>query len=268
MGVATEWWLAYLALGGFVGVFAGLLGIGGGLVIVPVLVFLFDAQQFPREYVMHLSLGTAMTTIIFTSLSSVRAHHFHQGVRWDIVKAATPGILVGTLLGAGLAAALPRHPLAILFTVFVYYAAAQMWLNVKPKPSRQLPGPGGLLAAGGAIGAISSLVAGGGAFLTVPALAWCNVGMRQAVGTAAAAGLPIALAGAAGYAVAGINAEPLPSHSLGFVYVPAVALVALTSMATAPLGAWAAHHLPVAVLKRIFSIFMFLLATKMLFSLL
>jgi uncharacterized membrane protein YfcA len=264
---AAEWWLAYFVLGGFVGFFAGLLGIGGGLVIVPVLVFLFDAQQFPREHVLHLALGTAMTTIVFTSLSSVRAHHYRKAVRWDVVKAMTPGILVGTLSGTAVAGSLPRQPLAVVFTLFVYYASAQMWLNVKSKPSRQLPGWGGLLGAGAGIGAISSLVAGGGAFLTVPILIWCNVDMRQAVGTAAAAGLPIALAGAVGYILVGLGKGSLPEHSLGFVYLPALAWIVLSSMMTAPLGAQAAHYLPVDVLKKIFSVFMFLLATRMLMTL-
>ncbi|TXF10051.1 sulfite exporter TauE/SafE family protein [Pelomicrobium methylotrophicum] len=264
---AAEWWLAYFVLGGFVGFFAGLLGIGGGLVIVPVLVFLFDAQHFPREHVLHLALGTAMTTIVFTSLSSVRAHHYRQAVRWDVVRAMTPGILIGTLSGAAVAGALPRQPLAVVFTIFVYYAAAQMWLNLKPKPSRQLPGWGGLLAAGAGIGAISSLVAGGGAFLTIPVLTWCNVDMRQAVGTAAAAGLPIALAGAIGYTLVGLGKGPLPQYTLGFVYLPALIWLVLASIMTAPLGARAAHNIPVSALKRIFSVFMFLLATKMVVSL-
>ncbi|MFZ5558208.1 MAG: sulfite exporter TauE/SafE family protein [Pseudomonadota bacterium] len=265
---ASEWWLAYLALGAFVGFFAGMLGIGGGLVIVPVLVLLFDAQGFPAAEVLHLALGTAMSTIVFTSLSSIRAHHRRGGVRWDILKPMTPAVVVGTLAGAAFAAALPRQPLAIVFTVFVFYAAVQMWLDIKPKASRQLPGAAGLMAGGGLIGLISTLVAGGGAFLTVPWLTWCNVDLRQAVGTAAAVGLPIAAAGAVGYALAGYGTRALPPHSLGFVYLPALAWVVVPSMLLAPLGARTAHRMPVATLKRVFSVLLFLLAGKMLVSLL
>jgi uncharacterized membrane protein YfcA len=265
---ASEWWLAYLALGAFVGFFAGMLGIGGGLVIVPVLVFLFDAQRFPAAEVLHLALGTAMSTIVFTSLSSVRAHHRRGAVRWDILRPMIPAVVAGTLAGAAVAALLPRTPLAILFTVFVYYAAAQMWLDIKPKASRQLPGTAGLMAGGGLIGLVSTLVAGGGAFLTVPWLTSCNVDLRQAVGTAAAVGLPIALAGALGYAVAGLRVEGLPAYSAGFVYLPALAWVVVPSMLFAPLGARAAHRMPVATLKQVFSVLLFLLASKMLASLL
>lgn len=263
-----DWSLAYLALGAFAGFFAGMLGIGGGLVIVPVLVFLFDAQHFPSEHVLHVALGTAMSTIVFTSLVSIRAHHARGAVRWGVVKAMTPGVVVGTLIGAALASELPRQPLAIVFTVFVYYAAAQMWLDIKPKPSRELPGTPGLMAAGGFVGLISSLVAGGGAFLTVPGLTWSNVEMRHAVGTAAAVGLPIAIAGAIGYALAGQKVAGLPPHSVGFVNLPALAWVVVPSVLCAPLGARAAHRMPVGTLKKIFSMLMFALATRMLVGLL
>lgn len=264
---AAEWWLAYLALGSLVGFFAGMLGIGGGLVIVPVLVLLFDVQGFAPAEVLHLALGTAMSTIVFTSLSSIHAHHRRGAVRWDILVPMTPAVVVGTLAGAALAAALPRQPLAILFTAFVYYAAAQMWLDIKPKASRQLPGRVGLAAGGGLIGLISTLVAGGGAFLTVPWLTWCNVDLRQAVGTAAAVGFPIALAGACGYALAGQGVGGLPPYSLGFLYLPALAWVVVPSMLLAPLGARAAHRMPVATLKKVFSVLLFLLASRMLLSL-
>lgn len=265
---ASEWWLAYLALGAFVGFFAGMLGIGGGLAIVPVLVFLFDAQRFPAAQLLHLALGTAMCTIVFTSLCSVRASHGRGGVRWDLLRPMTPAVVAGSLTGAALAAAPPRTALAILFTVFVYYAAAQMWLDIKPRASRQLPGTAGLMAGGGLIGLISTLVAGGGAFLTVPWLTWCNVAMRKAVGTAAAVGLPIAPAGALGYAVAGLRVEGLPTYSAGFVYLPAPAWVVVPSMLFAPLGARAAHGMPVATLKRVFAVSLFLPASKLLVSLL
>lgn len=260
------WWLAYLALGAFAGFFAGLLGVGGGGVMVPVLTSLFIAQGFPKDVAVHLALGTSMAAIVVTSISSLRAHHQHGAVRWDIVKAVAPGVLVGTFLATFLASRVSAVPLAVFFACFMTYVAVQMLINVKSKPSRQLPGPLGLTAVGGGIGGISALVAIGGGSLSVPFMTWCNVPMHHAIGTSAAIGLPIALAGAVGYLVNGWGAGGLPPYSIGFVYVPALVLMAV-SVLTAPLGARLAHRLPVATLKKIFAGVLLLLCAKMLHSL-
>ena len=259
----TVWLLGYLALGAVAGFFAGLLGVGGGAIMVPVLALMFAAQGFPSEHLMHLALGTAMAAIIFTSISSLRAHHQHGAVQWPIVKSIAPGILLGTFAGAQLASLMPTRPLAIFFTVFMSYVAFQMLANIKPKPSRQLPGPLGMAVVGGGIGAISALVAIGGGSLSVPFMTWCNVKMHHAIGTSAAIGLPIAVAGTAGYLLGGVNATGLPAGSVGYVYLPAFAAAVMTSMLTAPLGAQAAHKLPVATLKKIFAGVILLLLAKM-----
>lgn len=263
-----EWWLAYFLLGAFVGFFAGLLGLGGGLIMVPLLVFLFNAQQFTPHYILHLALGTAMATIIFTSISSLRAHHRHGAVNWRIVRRITPGILAGTLLGTLLAGAVSIKVLAVFFTAFVYYAATQMILGQKPKPTRRLPGAGGMFLAGGVIGGVSSLVAAGGAVLSIPFMTLCNIKLHEAIGTSSAIGLPIALAGTAGYMATGMAIESLPPYSLGFVYLPALAGIVIASTLTAPLGAKTAHRLPVQTLRRIFALILYILASKMLISLL
>lgn len=262
-----EWWLAYVLTGAFVGYFAGLLGIGGGMTMVPVLAFLFSAQHFPQGHVLHLALGTAMTSILFTSISSLRAHHSHGAVNWRVVKDITPGILSGTLAGTVLAGSLSTRPLSIFFTAFVYFAATQMLVNIKPKPTRQLPGKLGMFAVGGTIGGISSLVAAGGAVMTIPFLTMCNVRVHHAIGTSAAVGFPIALAGTVGYISNGLTQPNLPQYSLGFVYLPALAWLVVASMLTAPLGAKMAHSLPVGRLKKIFALVLYALATKMLTSL-
>jgi len=195
----VEWWLAYLGIGLAVGFLAGLLGIGGGAITVPLLVWAFGAQALPAEHVMRLALGTSMAVIFFTSLSSMRAYQQRGAVDWSIVRAMAPGILAGSF-GAALAAAyIPTRGLAVVFTVLALYAAVQMLFELRPPPSRKLPGAAGLFAAGAGIGVASSLFAAGGAFLTVPFLAWCNVPIRRAIGTAAGNGFPIALAGSAGY---------------------------------------------------------------------
>ncbi|MCC6656665.1 MAG: sulfite exporter TauE/SafE family protein [Rhodocyclaceae bacterium] len=262
------WWLSYPLLGAFAGFIAGLFGVGGGLTLVPILFMLYTAQGFAPEHTMHLALGTSMGTIVFTSLSSMRAHHAHGAVRWEIVRGLAPGLVAGTLAGTTLASLIPTRPLAIVFVCIVYYASAQMMLDFKPKPHRQLPGNFGMLAAGGLIGVLSSLVSAGGGFMSIPFMVFCNVVIHQAVGTSAALGFPIAVAGTVGYLVAGWNTPGLPAGSLGYVFLPGLIGVAIMTMLIAPLGARTAHRLPVKKLKRAFGGFLALMGTKMLHDLL
>ena len=264
----TLWLLSYVMLGLASGFIAGLFGVGGGLTIVPILLLLFQAQGFPDAQIMHLALGTAMATIVVTSISSMRAHHRQGGVRWDIFRSMAPGLVGGTLLGSLFASRVPTDAMAMAFTVIVYWAALQMLLDIKPKPTRQLPGFGGLLGVGGLIGGVSSLVAAGGGFLSVPFMVLCNVPMRQAVGTSAALGFPIAAAGVVGYIAGGWGVADLPGPHLGFVYLPAFVGVVVSTVFMAPVGARMAHRLPVKQLKRAFGVMLALLASKMLWNLL
>ncbi|HQV13002.1 MAG TPA: sulfite exporter TauE/SafE family protein [Nitrospira sp.] len=262
------WWLAYPVLGGFVGFFAGLLGVGGGGIMVPMLTTLFVAQGFPPEKLVHMALGTSMAAIVMTSVSSLRSHHRHGAVLWNVVRFITPGILVGTFGATFIASHVPSRPLAIFFVCFMAYVSVQMLLNVKPKPSRDLPGRIGMTGVGLGIGGISALVAIGGGSLSVPFMTWCNVKMQNAIGTSAAIGLPIALSGTLGYVVNGWGAEGMPQYTVGFIYLPALLLVTVVSMFTAPLGARLAHKLPVAALKKVFAGLLVLLSLKMLHSVL
>jgi len=258
------WLLSYLALGAFTGVFAGLLGIGGGGIMVPVLSMMFAAQDFSAEHNVHLALGTSMAAIVPTAVASARAHHRRGGVVWPAVRGLAPGVLLGTFAATFIASVLGGVPLAIFFAVFMSAVALYMIIGKPPRPDRALPGPIGLCSVGTGIGGVSALVAIGGGSLTVPFLVWRNVPMARAVGTSAAVGLPIAAAGAAGYMVNGWGLAGLPEYTLGFVVWPAVLAMALMSFITAPIGARLAHRLPVAVLKRLFAVMMFLLAVKML----
>ena len=262
-----EWWLGYAAIGAAVGFFAGLFGIGGGTIMVPLLVMLFEAQGLPREQIMHLAVASGMASILFTSLSSMRAHAVRGSVRWDLALALTPGILVGGLLGSSLTAWISTQVFATLFTVVVFFAATNILINRKPKPSRQLPGALGAMLVGLVISFVSSLAALGGAFLTIPFALYCNVPMLQAIGTSAIVGFPIALAGSIGFIVAGWGKSGLPPHSIGYVYLPAVLGMTLASVLTAPLGAATAHRLPTKRLKQVFALLLYGLATKMLVSL-
>jgi uncharacterized membrane protein YfcA len=255
--------LIYSALGAVAGILAGMLGIGGGLVIVPMLVFAFGWQHFPDPVIMHLALGTSMASIIFTSVSSFWAHHKRGAVQWIVVRRIVPGILVGTFLGSCFAARLSTSFLKGFFVIFLYYVGAQMLVNRKPKPSRQIPGSSGMFGVGSVIGAFSSLVGIGGGTLSVPFMIWCNLSVHAAIGTSAAIGFPIAIAGTFGYIYNGLNVPGLPEYSVGFVYLPALAGLVCASVLTAPLGVRLAHSLPVDRLKRVFAIVLFIVATRM-----
>ena len=252
-------------LGAAVGFVAGLLGIGGGMLMVPFMTMLLTAQAFPPDAVIKVAVATSLTTILFTSLSSVRAHHQRGAVLWPVAKLLAPGILFGSLIGAQIAAYLPGRLLALLFALFIGFSAFQMLRNKKPKASRQLPGSLGMFSAGSGIGALSALVGAGGGFASVPFMTWCNVPIRTAVATSAALGFPIALAGSIGYAIAGWQA-PLPRLTLGYIYLPALVCIATASVLTAPWGARAAHALPTDKLRHVFALVLFALAAYMLWK--
>lgn len=254
----------YCLLGAFAGIAAGLLGVGGGLIIVPVLIAIWQSTGFDNVYQMQLAIGTSLATIVLTSLSSVYAHHRHGSVQWNILWLLTPGILLGAWLGALLATRLPGDTLRNIFGVFELLIAAQMAFAVKPPSQRGLPGLAGMSTAGTVIGSVSAIIGIGGGTMTVPFLTWCNVVIHRAVGTSAACGLPIAIGGALSYLVLGWNNPALPQWSAGFVYGPALAGIAVTSMMFAPLGAWLAHRLSVGVLRRVFAGFLALLGIWML----
>jgi len=257
-------WVSYLGIGALVGFAAGLLGIGGGVVMVPLLVFVLTASGINPDQVLHVALGTGLAAMVFTSVSSMRAHHAHGAVDWRIARAMSPGMLIGSFGAALIAGFIPTRPLAVMFTALVFYAATQILLDLRPRTTRELPGAAGLFGAGAFIGAVSSLMAAGGAFLSIPFLAWCNVPIRRAIGTAAANGLPIAIAGTTGYILNGLHAEGLPAFSVGYVYLPALALIVSTSTLAAPMGARLAHRLPIKRLRTIFAFLLYGFAIKML----
>jgi len=262
----VEWWLGYVAIGAAVGFFAGMLGIGGGAIMVPLLVMLFEAQGLPKSHILHLAVGTGMATILFTSVASVRAHAARGAIRWDIARNITPGILAGGLVGSWIASFISPLVFAALFTAVIFLAATNLLLDRKPKPSRQPPGLAGMFVFGFVVSAVSAFTAIGGAFMTVPFMLWCNVPMLQAIGTAAVIGFPIALAGTIGFVATGLRETGLPPYSVGFVYLPAMAGIVAASMLMAPVGAAAAHRLPTRWLKRIFALLFYAMATRMLLT--
>jgi uncharacterized membrane protein YfcA len=262
-----QWLLVYVAIGAFIGFFAGMLGMGGGGIQVPLTTLAFAAQGFPREHMLHVALGTAMATVIFTSVSSLRAHNRHKAVNWDVLRRLIPGIVVGTGLGTVLARHIPTFPLAVIFTAFVLYMASSMLFDWKAKPTGRLPGPVGVFIAGTVIGVCSALAAMGGATLTIPFLVFCNVPFHTAIGTASAVGFPIAVVGTIGYLVNGWSVAGLPPQSVGFIYVPALVGFTVGSIMLAPIGARLAHRTSESALKRIFAVVIGALGLKMLVSL-
>lgn len=247
-------------LGLCTGFLAGLLGIGGGMMMVPFLTFILGARDYPAEHVIKMAVATSLATICFTSLASLRAHHRHGAVRWPIVRVLAPGIVVGSFVGSQVAAAMPARLLGYLFAGFVAFSATQMVPNRKPQSSRTLPGTSGMFGVGNLIGVLSSLLGAGGAFISVPFMTWCNVAIHQAVATSAALGFPIALAGSIGYLLAGWSLPGMPPGALGYLYWPGFLVLSAASMLTAPLGARVAHRTDVARLKRVFALVLYALA--------
>ncbi len=252
--------LLYLLIGSFAGLAAGLLGVGGGLIIVPFLYWSFQQQGMAGAWLMHLAVGTSLATIVVTSLSSVWAHHRRGSVRWDLFWMLVPGILLGGWLGSGLAPEIENRALRQFFAFFELMVALQMALSWRPAAHQRIPGRWGSAAGGGVIGLVSALVGIGGGTMTVPWLVWFRTQMHQAIGTSAAVGLPIALVGSLGFVWFGWGEVDLPVGSSGFVYWPAFLGIIVMSALTAPVGAHLAHRMDGVRLKRSFALFLLLLS--------
>lgn len=259
--------LGYLLLGACAGLLAGLFGIGGGLIIVPVLVASFHAQNIAPDVVTHLALGTSMLTMIFTGVSSLRAHQQKGAVDWTVIRQLAVGMIIGGWLGGLTASQLPANILNMIIGTFAWAMALQMGFSLQPKGGRALPGRVGNTIAGTVIGWMSAIFGIGGGSLTVPYLSWCRVPMSRAVAVSAACSLPIALSGSLSYLYAGWGNRDLPEWSLGYIYLPALLGIVLTSTSFARIGARLAHRLPPKRLRQAFACLLLLVGTKfMLFS--
>jgi uncharacterized membrane protein YfcA len=255
-----------LAIGCVVGFLAGLLGVGGAMTMIPVLTAIFASEGFPPEHTVHIAVATSLATIMFTSLSSMRAHARRGAVLWRVMWALVPGIVAGSFVGPQIVAAMSSAFVATLFAAFTGIAGAQMLLNREPKAARELPGKPGLFGVGALIGVVSSMVGAGGAFISVPFMIWCNVRVHNAVATSAAIGFPISAAGTLGYVIAGLRQPTLPPLTVGYVNLPALAGIVIASMLTAPLGARLAHRWPVLKLRRAFAFLLFAICAYMLWK--
>ena len=253
---------AYLAIGAATGFFAGLLGIGGGTILVSSLALMFAAQAVPPAYVMHMAIGTSLAAIVAGSWASFRTHHRHGAVDWGVVRVMVPGVLAGALAGGALSRWISTGFLKFFFLAFLVVVTAQMVFGLKPRAARSLPGPAGLAGVGIFTGVTSSLFGGGAAAVGVPFFTWCGMTIHRAIGTVAALGFPLAIAGSVGYALAGTGIEGLPAWSAGFVYVPAFVVISAASVLVAPFGARLAHRLKGPTLRRIFAMFLLAIGAK------
>jgi uncharacterized membrane protein YfcA len=256
--------LLLLVFGGLAGVLAGLLGIGGGIIIVPVLAQVFIHQGVAPAVLMHVAIGTSLATIVVTSMSSIRAHQRRGAIEWQVVRNITPGIIAGGLAGAGIATLLPGDTLRVVFAIFLLIVALRMVQGGVVPAHRKLPGAAGMLGAGGVIGTVSTLMGVGGGTMSVPFLTWCNVAVRHAVATSAAIGLPIALTGAVSYAITGWGRPELPAWSVGYINLPALLGIVVASILAAPLGAALAHRIDPTLLKRLFALFLVIMGIRLL----
>ena len=260
--------IIYLIVGAFVGLLAGLLGVGGGTVIVPILDITLPMQHVNNSVVHHMALATSMANIMFTSVTSARSHSKRGSVRWDVVKAMTPGLLLGTLGGTFIVSSIPTVPLKVVFCVFLTYTAFQMILDIKPKGTRHLPGFCGLFLFGTFVGVVASFVGIGGGVIIIPFLTMCGLPMINAIGASAAMGFPIALAGTIGFIYNGWGHVALPDYSLGFVYLPALAGLVVASMLITPYGVKLSHALPIKTLKRCFGVLLLVMVARMAYTIL
>ncbi len=254
MEFINVYFFAYCLLGIAAGLIGGALGLGGGIVIVPALYFLFSWQNLPADIIMQMAVSTSLATIVFTSLSASYAHHKREAVLWQTTWMLIPGIFVGAIIGANIADALPSDTLRISFGIFEILVAIQIGFHLRPKAQHSLPERGGLFVTGTLIGSLSTILGIGGGTITVPFLLWCNVSIRHAVGTSSACGLPIALVGVVSMIIIGWSHEELPKLSLGYVYLPAALGITITSMLFAPIGAKIAHSLPTPTLQKMFAV--------------
>lgn len=264
--LSIEWILLYAALGAFVGFMSGLLGVGGGGLLVPVLVSIFIRQDIHTDHVVHVALATSLACMLFTSISSIRAHTSQGSVMWDVVKGMAPGIMVGAFMATQIASHFKSDYIAIFFTLFMVAVALQTLLKWQPKPSKKQSSLFGLTLAGISIGFVSALAAVGGGVLTVLYLRFKHIGIKSAIGTSAAIGLPIAITGTIGYMMNGWNMMADQPYTLGFIHIPAFLAITMASVISAPSGARCSQHLPESTLKKLFTLVCLAISVKMLIS--
>jgi uncharacterized membrane protein YfcA len=252
--VTLDYFLVYMGIGVFTGLMAGLLGVGGGAIAVPLLLWVFDLQEINSEIATHMALATALAAMVLTSISSTYAHASKKAVLWPVFFKLNVGVIFGSIIGVVTVVEISGSALQIAFGIFLACLAIQMAFGLSPAPSAKLPSGPGLLGAGGVIGCVSMFFGIGGGSLTVPFLIYSGVTPVKAIGTSAALGLPIAVWGTVLYAANGWNHTLMPEYSFGFVYGPAVTGIIIISPIFARLGAKIAHRMNSDQLRQAFGV--------------
>ena len=251
-----------LLSGAVAGMLAGLLGIGGGVIIVPIVTLLFEGHGIEHGFAIKLAVGTSLATIVVTAIASIYTHHRKGAVDWGLFRIMGPAVVTGSLLGAWAADVIPGEVLYLAFVVFLFAVSLQMALS-RVTAHRTLPGPRGLAGISAGVGFVSALMGIGGGAMHVPFLSYCGVPVKRAIATAAAVGLPLAASATIGFVIAGLDEQGLPAGSVGYVNLPVFGGVVAASLLFAPLGATLAHRLPDLLLRRLFALFLFGLACRM-----
>lgn len=258
--------VAYLLLGAIAGLIAGIFGLGGGIIIVPTLIFTFTYLNFESSVLTHIAIGTSLASIIFTSLSAIVVHHKRAAIDWSLAIKLSIGMFFGGLLGAYFANLVSGEALQNIFACYALFVAIQMWFVLTPKATYSLPKRLGCSVLGIIIGFVSGLFGIAGGSLVVPILTFYNVTITRAIATSSVTGFPIALSGALGYLITGLEAQNLPENAIGYIYWPAMLGIVLSSTYFAKIGAKLTHGLNPRILKKAFSILMLLVSAKLLLS--
>lgn len=259
-------WIYLAGAGAAAGLLAGLFGVGGGIVVVPVLLLLLPFFGVPGEWLVHTAVGTSLATIVFTGASSVWRHHCLGAVQWPIVKSMAPGLIVGAGFGAWLTAWVPGDVLQRVIAVVILIVSVKMLFNLAPPAHWRLPGIVPRLFISLVIGWLSALCGVGGGSFMVPFLSACRVPMHNAVAVSAACGMPIAFFGMVGYVVSGMSVAGLPAQSLGYIFWPAALAIVVASIFFAQAGAKLAHWMPVKQLKKLFGLLLVVVGLRLLLS--
>ena len=255
-----------LVSGAVAGTLAGLLGIGGGVIIVPIVTLLFEDSGVPSGLAIKMALGTSLATIVVTAISSIYTHNRKGAVDWRLFRVMAPAAFIGSFIGAWAADIIPGDALYVFFVVFLFAVSMQMALG-RVSAHRRLPGTPALLGVSGSVGALSALLGIGGGAMNVPFLSFCGVAVKRAIATAAAVGLPLSVSATIGYVLGGLDEAGVPAGSVGYVNLPVFSGIVVASLLFAPIGATLAHKLPDLLLRRLFAVFLFFLASRMAYRL-
>lgn len=258
--------LLLLLAGSAAGLLAGLFGVGGGVIVIPVTLWVLGMQDIDSDYMQHMAIGTSFTVMLFTTFMSSLAQYRKKSIRWDIIKPMVPGIILGSIGGSLIASAIPSRGLQIIFIIFAYSISLKTLIGYNPKSSWSLPKPAGIFGVGSLIGSVSSLLGIGGGVFNVPFMLTCKVPVKQAIGTSAALSWGIAVMGTFTYLISGLRVDDLPSGTLGFCYLPIAVVLIVTSSIFAPLGVKLAHRLSSQRLQIVFGLLLIVVTTQILFK--